>query len=199
MNTITIYLVVEDVLSETVARIMLDHANRGFEVGFVYGLRGNGWMKQRMNGFNNAAQGIPYLIITDQDDQLCPTAVIQEWLPTPRHPNLIFRVAVREVEAWLLADRKGIASFLNVSETHISRDVEILSDPKKSLIEAAKRSRKRNIREDIVPVGLTSKIGPDYNGCLGEFVVKHWNLKVARANSESLERAMCALERFHPV
>jgi hypothetical protein len=199
MSTIPICLIVEDNLSATIASTMLHHTKRGFEVGSVFGLHGNGWIKTRIAGFNNAAQGMPYLVITDLDANPCPIKLISEWLNVSRHQNLIFRVAVREVEAWLLADRKGIASFLNVSETHISRDVEELSDPKQSLIEAARRSRKRDIREDIVPVGLTSKIGPDYNGRLGEFVVKHWNLEVARANSESLERAMRALEHFRPV
>jgi len=32
------------------------------------------------------------------------------------HPNFLFRVAVREVEAWLLAHREGIARFLGISE-----------------------------------------------------------------------------------
>ncbi|MDF2210039.1 hypothetical protein L1F28_15070 [Arthrospira platensis NCB002] len=42
-----------------------------------------------------------YLVLTDLDKSECPLAIINEWLKSqPKHPNLLFRVAVKEVESW---------------------------------------------------------------------------------------------------
>jgi Domain of unknown function (DUF4276) len=113
------------------------------------------------------------------------------------HRNLIFRVAVREIEAWLLADRENIAQFLQISSAQIDRSPETLRDPKTALIQAVKKhSRSRNIRMDIVPIGATSSIGPNYNGRLSEFAIQQWDVKLARANAPSLDRAMRSLENF---
>jgi len=56
------------------------------------------------------------------------------------------------------------------------------------------------LREDIVPApGATSKVGPDYNGRLCEFVRNHWRAEIAAQNSPSLARALKRLREFSPV
>jgi hypothetical protein len=55
------------------------------------------------------------------------------------------RVAVREVESWVLADRRRIANFLSAPLNSIPMDPEQLDDPKMALLTLARahaRSRR---------------------------------------------------------
>jgi hypothetical protein len=115
----------------------------------------------------------------------------------PKQPNLIFRIAVREIESWLLADRTGFASFLNIKKQLIPLNPDGIRDPKRLLINLAKRSHRRLIRNAIVPTpGNTARIGPDYNGQLSYFVTNIWNIEEALKNSDSLRRTVKAINGF---
>ncbi|MGL5066189.1 MAG: hypothetical protein ACRC62_39975, partial [Microcoleus sp.] len=117
-----------------------------------------------------------------------------------KHPNLLFRIAVKEVEAWLLAHREAFAEFLGISVDLIPADVDKIPDPKQLLINLAKKSKKRTLREAIVPDrNSTSQIGKDYNGQLIQFVNSSWQVASAQTNSPSLERAMNAIVNFQPT
>jgi hypothetical protein len=75
-----------------------------------------------------------------------------------------------------------------------------IADPKQSLVNLARRSRRRTLRESIVPrKGSTAVQGPDYNGCLGDFVRNHWNSNAALERSPSLDRAWRRLMVFEPT
>ncbi len=200
MSTIPVQIAVEDELSEAVLRRMLRHAGRGYEVGTAYRRGGSGYLRRTIRGWNNAAQGVPFVLLTDLDQYFCPKAPIDEWLRVPQHPNLVIRVAVREVEAWLLADRANLASFLGVRESFIPGNVETLPRPKEALIDLARQSRSSELRDRIVPRhGSTARQGPDYNGCLVDFVASRLDLNVAATESPSLSRALGRLGTFQPV
>ena len=109
MSPIPIDLAVEDALSEAVLRQMLRRCGQLYAVGAVYSRGGYGYLKKTIRGWNAAAKGKPFLLVTDLDSATCPNQLIEDWLPVPKHENLLFRVAVREIEAWLLADAKGLA------------------------------------------------------------------------------------------
>jgi len=174
---IPINLAYEDDLSlEVVLRIL--RSDKRFSVGTLFHGRGFGNLKRNISGFNNASKGMPYLILTDLDHKECAPIMIKEWLPETRNPNLIFRIAVREVESWVLADRVAFAKFLGISQKKIPQEPDELLDPKAYLINLARDSRKRP-REDIVPKhGSTAKQGPAYNERLVSFVQKAWNPSV---------------------
>jgi hypothetical protein len=156
-------------------------------------------LKKKIGGFNNAARGSAFLVLTDLDADECPPTKIGVWLEAPKHTNLIFRIAVREVEAWLLGDRVGLARFLGVSLTNVPREVESLTNPKETLVDLARRSRRRDIRTDIAPAnGSTAKVGPNYNGRLVSFVRTQWDIANAQLASNSLDRAVRALNTFEP-
>lgn len=200
MSDIPINLAVEDALSEAVLVEMLKQSQRPFSVGTCLNRGGYGYLKKIISGLNHAAKGMPYLVLTDLDNTECPLALISKWLPQPKHPNLILRVAVKEVEAWLLAHREAFAIFLGISVDLIPYNVDEISNPKQLLIQLASRSSKRNLREAIVPApDSTAKIGKDYNGSLIQFVQQNWQVESARVNSVSLERAMDALMNFEPI
>ncbi|MGL5065102.1 MAG: hypothetical protein ACRC62_34470, partial [Microcoleus sp.] len=107
MTDIPINLVFEDALSEAVLKQMLKQSERPFSVGNCLNQRGYGKIKKIIGGLNHAAKGMPYLVLTDLDNAECPLEIIFEWLSQPKHPNLLFRIAVKEVEAWLLAHREA--------------------------------------------------------------------------------------------
>ena len=191
-----INLAVEDDLSEAVLRKILQD---GRVVGDCYKRGGYGYLKKNIRGFNVAAKGMPFLVLTDLDSRECAPALIEDWLPVPIHHNLLFRVAVREVESWVLADRDRFAEFLGIRKTLVPVNVDAIDDPKEGLINLARKSRKRGLREDIVPTeGSTAKQGPDYNGRLKSFVEEFWNPYEAMHNSPSLERTIRAVENFQP-
>jgi hypothetical protein len=201
MTDITINLVVEDALSEAVAREILRQSGRSFVIGRPLNRRGSGNIKNIISGLNNAAKGTPYFVLTDLDNIECPLALISNWLPQQsRHPNLIFRVAVREVEAWVLAHRQAFSEFLGVPIHFIPNDVDSISDPKQFLVNLARKSKKRIIREAIVPATKsTAQIGKDYNGQLVGFVHQNWKIDEAKSCSESLTRAINKIANFEPI
>lgn len=199
-DPIPIHIAVEDFLSEIVLRTMLKQSGLHFAVGACMGRTGFGYLKKNISGFNKAAKGIPFLILADLDQAECPPILIQEWLPVPKHDNLLFRIAVREVESWLLAHRKAFAGFLGIGERLIPTRPDELEDPKRVLIELTARSRKRRLREAIIPApGSTAKIGPDYNGALISFVQNRWKAHKAAKRSPSLNRSFHKIKLFRHV
>lgn len=196
---IPINLVVEDELSETVVRKIFSESQQKFEVGVVYSRGGYGYIKQKIDGFNRAAKGIPYAVIVDLEDE-CPPSQIMHWLNHPIHANLIFRIAIKEIESWIMADRRGFASYVNVSIDHIPIQTDSVQDPKQFLIDLTRQSRRSAIREAIVPKrNSTAKVGPYYNSQLSDFVQHNWNMIEAINHSDSLARAVRAINRFTPV
>jgi len=197
---IPIQLAVEDDLSEAVLRRVLSDSGRPYAIGTCYLGCGFGYLRKTIRGFNNAAKGTPFLVLTDLDKTECPPELIGTWLPEPIHPNLMFRVAVREVEAWLLADRVGIARFLGIRRVLVAQDADAIDDPKGYLIDLARRSPHRDLRMDIVPPpGSTRRIGPNYNGRLTFFAQNRWNLSAAKQSSPSLMRTVEAVSGFVPT
>jgi hypothetical protein len=197
---IPINLAYEDLLSEAVLlRVIKDFPK--FIVGTRFTHYGCGYLRNKILAFNNAAKAMPFLVVTDLDNAICPSQMIKDWLGnTTCHPNLIFRIAVHEVEAWLLADQINITKFLAVSTSLIDRPIEEIKDPKSFLINLSRKSKKRHIREAIVPDdGSTARIGRGYNDCLAMFVNQYWNLTEARKCSKSLDKMLNALESFEPL
>lgn len=204
---ILVNLAVEDELSEHVLRVSLAQTGRAFLVGAVHGRQGYGYLKKMLPAFQSAARGSTYIVMTDLDNSPCAPDLIEDWFGCPigkyperRHPNLLFRIAVRESESWVMADREGFASFLGISAHHIPEVTDTVADPKKLLLQLASKSRKRDLRDDLVPrPGDKRTIGPDYNGRLAEFLHTSWRARRAETVSPSFHKAFTILKQFHPV
>ncbi len=110
------------------------------------------------------------------------------------------RIAVREVEAWLLADRERFATFLGVAAGGLPVSPEAEPDPKQSVVVVARRSKRRELREDLVPrAGSGRREGPGYASRMIEFVLdkeRGWRPEVAALRAESLRRCITALQTF---
>jgi len=218
---ISIAIAVEDSLSECVVRRLIPHTRRDITIGECYplktlpggrsnpknrrGKRGfSGWGQLKINlpAFNEAARtGTPFMVLTDLDVHVkCPGELLQKWLGKTRHSqNLIFRVAVKEVEAWLLADTSNFASYLAIEENKISKAVESLSDPKLEIVALAKQSASPQILEDMVPKkGSMAEVGRCFDRMLINFVRHQWDIDEACKNAHSLSKAIHALKSFKP-
>lgn len=200
MSEIPINLIFEDSLSGAVLCKLLNNSKQNYIIGIKHRSAGFGWIKKKIDGFNKTAKGMPYLILTDLDITECPPSLMKAWFSVTKHHNLIFCVAVREVESWLLACRTAFAKFLKIKEELIPTNVEEIQDTKNFLIELVKKSPQRQLREDIVPApNSTAKIGPDYNGRLIYFVEKLWDPNAAKEFSPSLRRTIEILDNFQPI
>jgi hypothetical protein len=191
-------LVFEDDLSEAVLTQILRQFPDKYEIYQSYSGNGFGYLKTNIKGFNQASVVNPHFMLTDLDNYECPVVLINDWIDFELKDNFILRIAVREVESWILADREGLSRFFNVSLVKFPINPDLEPDPKNTLIRLAKRSNRRNLREDIVPINVNASIGPNYNGCLTEFVFSKWNIHNAILHSESLRRAYEKIRDFIP-
>ncbi|KAA0221666.1 hypothetical protein EDS67_28165 [candidate division KSB1 bacterium] len=201
MSQIPVRLAVEGYLDEQVLRQLVKQSGKPFTAGVCYGKRGKDHLCDNVKRFNFAARHVPFIILTDLDNEECSPGLIKRLLPESRSQNLLLRVAVHEVEAWLLADRQRMAEFLGVPAAKIPSQPDDCKDPKTVLVGLARMSRRRDIRDDLVPAHLsTSKVGKNYTGRLTQFVTTKWRVNgLARKNSPSLDKALQALEQFSPT
>jgi hypothetical protein len=197
---IPIHLAVEDELSEKVLRRLLIDSGRPFHVNFVINRGGFGYLRSKIDGFNKSAKGLPFLVLTDLDQHVCPSALIHDWLGKPISPNLIFRVAVREIEAWILGDRENFSSFLGISADQVPLNPETLADPKRTLVQLATKARRSDVRRRLVPrQHMTAVQGPEYNSCLSEFVASAWSPSASSLVCPSLAKCCKRINEFHPT
>lgn len=200
MSVLPVYIATEDELSEVVLTRLLAFTGRAYSTGTAFRRGGYGYLKRTIEGWNRAATSRPIMILTDLDDAPCPASLIRAWLNQPVHPNLVIRVAVREVESWLLADSRGLATYLRVNARLMPEYPDELADPKSTLVSLAKKSRSNEIKSSLVPKrDSTAKQGPDYNSCLAEFVINSWNIASAAEHSPSLKRAVASYATFTPT
>jgi hypothetical protein len=204
----SVNIAVEDRLSETVLRLLLSRAKGSPIVAKTYpvakgwqkdiGSNGYGYLKKNLPAFNAASTITPFIVLADADNRPCPPETIKSWLgDATQSPNLVVRIAIREVEAWLLADRSGMADFLAVPESCIPLDPSRIKDPKRYLSRLAARSRRKEIRDDLArSPGTRSKTGPFFSQALQHFTKDFWDIDVARCHSSDLDRAILALDRI---
>jgi hypothetical protein len=185
-------IAVEGDLDETVLKKML--AFVGIEVAYVFGKRGKNYLKANIERYNQAAKHGRWVILVDlNNDAECPPPFVVSWLPA-KNQNLQLRVAVRSVEAWLLAAGDEMARFLGVSKQKIPLYPENEDNPKRILINIARYSRSKTIRADIVPrEGSTAIQGPGYTTRLIEFTMEYWNPERAAVNAPNLRRSINSL------
>jgi hypothetical protein len=189
-------LVVEGNLDAAVGERLL--ATTGLGLGTVYGKRGYAYIEANLCRFNQSAHVVPYLALADFMDtgQPCPSRVVAAWLPSPRS-LMVFRVVVREIESWLLADRENVAHFLGVPRAKVPSQPELIPDPKQKLVNLARRSRKASVKRLLVPPsGSPGVEGPGYTSELIQFVLHTWDIAAAGANAPSLARCLHALDEL---
>jgi hypothetical protein len=79
----------------------------------------------------------------------------------------------------------------------LPREPDAIADPKATIVDLARHSRRRELREDLVPrPGSGRSTGPIYAGRLAEFAERDWRPNRAAMSSDSLRRCLAALHRL---
>lgn len=170
-----IRLLVEGRLDEAVAQRLA--VESGFIVENAQGKQGWMFVQRNLPTLNAMAQFTPCLALVDFMDTrtTCPPSVVSQWIPN-RNDNMVFRIVVRELESWLLADRQGIARFLRVPVARVPAAPEEEDDPKRTLVNLARSSSSRRIREALVPAqGASAVVGRNYNAEMERFIRSEWS------------------------
>ena len=158
---------------------------------------GKPFLRDRIGGYNNAARYAPWLVLVDLDTEGdCAPPVRAAWLAHPA-PQMCFRVVVRAVESWLMADPERLAPFIGTARSKVPAAPETLEHPKQTMVSLARSSRRRDIRQDMVPRhGSLRAEGPAYTSRLMEYATDHWRPDVAAERADSLRRTLACLHRL---
>ena len=192
---VTVSAAVEGSLDEAVVDRLIRHV--GHEPGTVYGKNGKPFLRDRIGGYNNAAHHTPWVVLIDLDTEAeCAPPVRKAWLQNPA-PQMCFRVVVRAIEAWLMADAERLAAFIGVARNKVPADPEGLDNPKQAMVNLARQSQRRDVRQDMVPrEGSGRTGGPAYTSRLIEYATDRWRPDDAAARANSLRRALNCLRRL---
>lgn len=183
----TVYLAAEDVPGLAVGHRLIAEQS-ALSVYRDKNGHGFGNLKKKASSYNEMGKnGFPVLMLTDLDTAPCPSGKIHDWLGRKPNRGFLFRICVREIEAWLLADREAMAAFLKIKEDQVPSAPESLKDPKASLIKLAQKAP-RPICVGLTPMG-SAPIGPDYNDLLSSFIAYSWSIERAVERAPSLVRA----------
>jgi hypothetical protein len=149
--------------------------------------RGKDQLDRRLPGIEIAARhGSRVFVLRDLDkDAACPGELVARLLPG-RPASLLLRVAVRSVDAWLMADRPGIASALDVTRSAVPPHPETIADAKGALRDLARQSRDRATRE------IAFESPQAFAGLLESFAAETWRIERALESgaAPSLRRAI---------
>ena len=185
-----IYVVTEDALSEAVIDRIIQFVGGDIEVVTRMRRNGIGYLKSKFPELVKLARSVPVLMLVDLDRKECAPSVLREWSQGSELPDgLLFRVAVHEVEAWLLADHEAFAEFARAPIGQLPANPDELDDPKKFLLNLIRRYARRPTKDSLLPRrGANSTVGIGYNNELIRFVKESWRPDRAAESSDSLAR-----------
>jgi hypothetical protein len=173
-----------------VSKRILAHTGHAIDRSFIQ--TGKDRLDAQLAGYNNAARyRQPWFVLRDLDhDAVCAPSLVGAKLPN-RSPLMFFRLAVRALEAWLIADSEGMAAFLGVSVANFPDNPDRLDDPKAVVLRAASKSARKAAM--LPEPGVRARVGPAYVPELISFIVNHWSIDRAAEQSDSLRRCVEAL------
>ena len=189
-------LATEDELSEAVGKRLLSEIEYPVEASLLLRRNGYGYLRSGVRKWCELATQQPVVLLTDLDRYVCPLELIHDWFANVVRPNrLIFRIAVREIESWLLADHDAIRELFG-QKGRLPTDPDALSDPKAKLLALAKNASK-DVRLDLIKEeGAVAFQGIGYNARLTDFVSNVWDPERAASRSASLKRTRERLQEF---
>lgn len=187
-----IAIATEDQLSEAIALRLISEIQTPHFIQHKLGRTGNGYLRSKMENWYRMAQHQVMLVVTDLDRANCLVEFRDQWLATEPPANLVFRVAVREMESWVLADHIAMRELIGAKGV-LPVAPDELADPKRALLGLAKGAPKR-VRDDLLKVtngNVTQGLG--YNARLTAWVYSEWSPQRAAERSPSLAKARLRL------
>ncbi|MEI6796745.1 MAG: hypothetical protein WCK39_07755 [Methanomassiliicoccales archaeon] len=196
-HLISIGVVYEDELSLRVIESLARYC--GFGIGAKDGpKRRSAILAQSLPYVVKLTEEQPWLVLIDLDYDVCAPSLLEVNLPQ-RPPFLIIRVAVREIESWVLADGKNLANFLGVAEKHIRTTPDDLEDAKRALLNIALRSH----RKKVVTLAADTLSGRrdyrQFSSLLADFIETDWDPFKAVLRSPSLDRCIRNISSVLPI
>lgn len=188
-------LATEDELSESVGRRLLAEAN--LHPSLLLRRNGVGYLKSHTRKWCDIVNnGLPLVLIADLDRCPCAASQVDLWFrDTPKPQNLVFRIAVREIESWLLADHTSMAHLLG-TRVRLPPEPDVLADPKQHLLNLALKAPRAVRNALTAPTGSPTKQGIEYNNVLSRFVLEEWDPKRGARVSPSLLSAIRRLREL---
>ena len=157
--------------------------------------RGRTQILNKLHGYESASRHEPWFVLMDLDNDQCAPSLITSWLPSAAG-QIVVRVAVQEVEAWLLAD-PSIADTLRVPANLLPSAPDEVPMPKRYLVELVRsHCRTRRVRAEIIPDQGSGAVGAGYSSLLSDFVRNRWNPTRSAERSDSLRRCLRALDEL---
>lgn len=184
-----ISIATEDELSEAIALRLISEIPTPYFIQNKLRKSGNGYLRSKMGSWYQMAQQQVMLVLTDLDHANCLVEFRNQWLPAAPPNNLLFRIAVREVESWVLADHVAMRELIGAKGV-LPVEPDELVDPKQSLLKLA-RTATKDVRQDLLRImdGGTLAQGLGYNARLTALVESQWSPLRAAERSPSLARA----------
>lgn len=180
-------LVVEGTADAAVARRLLQEV--GLEPAHEYVTNGKSALDQRLGGYIITTRHVSRVGSFSETSTTMPTVGPIFAGTSFTIPRRICGSTCRSVPSrhWLLADAETISQSLSIPATRAPVDPEVVLQPKRALVDLARKLRRRTIREALVPApGTTAKVGPGYSAFLTEFATEVWRPAIAAERSESL-------------
>ncbi len=183
-----VFLATEDALSEAIGMLLLSELPSPIIPNLRLRKEGFGYLRSNMSKWRVLAQSNVVLLLTDLDDKACPMSLKTDWAGSvPLPSNLMLRIAVREVESWVLADHEALRELIG-NKGSFPHHPDMLSEPKQYLLNLARRAPRR-VREDLVAKnGAAASQGLGYNSVLVDWIQSKWNPERAASRSPSLRR-----------
>lgn len=158
---------------------------------------GKSQIDKNLDRWNQSSNRQPFLVIRDWDtnDKVeCVPALLTKLLTRDLEaPGFAFRIAVRAIESWLMADADSFAEFFVARKSRLPIDPDSLQNPKLALVTVCSRSPAR-IRTGMLPrPGSGRVVGPEYASLVVEFGRSHWDPERASLRSPSLNRTIGSL------
>jgi len=186
-------LATEDALSEAVGRRLLSELSGEVWVSPALRKGGRGYLRMRMNSWRQMASRQGVLVLTDLDLIDCPPTLLRDWhAGRVAPPGLLLRVAVRTIEAWILADHQAMRKLIG-PKVPLPSCPDDLRNPKQHLLNLAQHAP-RDVRLDLIKqAGAMASQGIGYNARLTDWVTSTWSPDRAAARSPSLRRTRARL------
>lgn len=205
-----VYVSGEDEVTVEVVKRLLAYCSHEYVIKKVIPARGSE-VKTKIGVLNKLSEKAPVVLLIDLDANDCAPLLKAKLLANDaKQMNFIFNIAVDEAESWLLADREGIASFLDVEldeipTSHLTKQsgnralLEMDVPMKTSLVIThmiAPKSRSQLIRSTIASKDRKCK-GNEYNSMIVPFIRNQWNIDAALQHSDSLQRMVSRLKSLY--
>ena len=191
---------VEGDVDEAVVRCLIEHIQA--KTRAVYGRNGKSHLQRRLSGYNQAARFSPWIVLINKDRDAECASLRNLWLPDPSQ-YMCFRGRSHSEKHGSWPTGSALRGFLLSTSPEFQRTLKPYIHPKPAMVEIAKHSRRREIREDMVPrAGSGRVVGPAYTARLIEFVIGAkigWRPEVAAECSESLKRCLRCLRRLKEI